>query len=61
MDPITYGLAGILAAWVVMWVFVVRPLVNDIRQMRYSGFKADLPMPERPDVPKVEFPNEALY
>lgn len=35
---------GVLMAYVIG----VRPLVNDIRQMRYDGFKTVPPLPPRP-------------
>jgi len=57
---IAYALGGVVTGWATAWFFVIRPLVNDIRQMRYTGFKADLPMPERPKLPKIELPNEAF-
>lgn len=57
---IAYALGGVLVGWATAWFFVIRTLVNDIRQMRYTGFKADLPMPEKPQLPRIAWPNEGL-
>ncbi len=58
---IAYTLGGILVGLLLQHAFVVRPLVNDIRTMRFKGFVSELPMPVRPKKKEVSMPNEALY
>ncbi len=39
-------LIGIGIGWIASWVFVVRPLVNAQRDMRFQGFVHDRPQPK---------------
>jgi len=45
---------GVLGAYYI----AIRPLMSDIRQMRYQGFRPDLPLPERPKTVPLPFVRE---
>jgi len=49
-------LSGIILAGVSGWYLVVKPLVSDIRLMRYKGFQPNYPRPERTE-PVLENPH----
>jgi len=52
-------LSGILLAGLGGWYLVVKPLVNDIRLMRYKGFQPNFPKPERTE-PVLVNPHRAI-
>ena len=53
------ALGGILLAGVSGWYLVVKPLVNDIRLMRYKGFQPNYPRQERTE-PVLVNPHRAI-
>jgi len=39
---------GLVAGHLLNYLLTTRPLVNDIRRLRYDGFRPDMPTPPRP-------------
>jgi hypothetical protein len=58
---VCYTVIGLVIGIVVTYYFAVLPRIHDIRQMRYRGFSADLPMPPAPE--RLETPeiHEGLH
>ena len=52
-------LGGIVLTGIYGWYFVVKPLVTDIRLMRYKGFQPNYPRQERTE-PVLVNPHRAI-
>ena len=48
-----FGIGGL-----VTYLVVVKPLIQDIRDMRYKGFVPPLPMPEKPQTVSLPYIRE---
>jgi len=61
MDYALYGAVGFLGGMVVAgglcYFLAIKPLIDDIRLMRYKGYQANFPKEERPkqEVQNVHF------
>ncbi|KKM84984.1 hypothetical protein LCGC14_1293650 [marine sediment metagenome] len=49
---------GFGLGWIASWFFAVRPLVHNVRDMRYQGFIHDRPPPKPKLMPEMVTRNE---
>ena len=58
-ENVAWTLAGVGFGWISSYVFVVRPTWYVVRDMRYAGFKHDVPAPAKiPTGPQPIIVNE---